>query len=78
MLEKSGFRAEIAAYDRSPGPDAVPDRLAAALGAVGDYRALGAFVDAHRAAGVTLPAIRPIGFPDAAHYLPTLEAGATC
>jgi hypothetical protein len=31
---------------------------------------------AYREAGVTLPAIRPIGFPDAPHYLPTLEAGA--
>jgi len=49
-----------------------------ALGAVGDYRALAAFVAAHRDAGVTLPAIRPIGFPDAPHYLATLEAGATC
>ena len=78
MLEKSGFGAEIAAYDRAPSPDAVPERLAAALGAVGDYRGLAAFVAAHRDAGVTLPAIRPIGFPDAPHYLPTLEAGATC
>jgi alkanesulfonate monooxygenase SsuD/methylene tetrahydromethanopterin reductase-like flavin-dependent oxidoreductase (luciferase family) len=77
MLEKSGFRAELTAYDKAPGPDAVPERLAAALGAVGDYRALAAFVAAHRDAGVTLPAIRPIGFPDAPHYLPTLEAGAT-
>lgn len=77
MLEKSGFGAELAAYDRAPAPEAVPDRLAGALGAVGDYRTLAAFVAAHRDAGVTLPAIRPIGFPDAPHYLPTLEAGAT-
>ena len=28
----------------------------------------------YRAAGLTLPAIRPIGFADAPHYLPTLEA----
>jgi alkanesulfonate monooxygenase SsuD/methylene tetrahydromethanopterin reductase-like flavin-dependent oxidoreductase (luciferase family) len=78
MLDKSGFRAELAAYDKAPGPEAVPERLAAALGAVGDYRTLSTFVAAHRDAGVTLPAIRPIGFPDAPHYLPTLEAGATC
>ncbi|HKZ05237.1 MAG TPA: LLM class flavin-dependent oxidoreductase [Methylomirabilota bacterium] len=78
MLEKSGFGAEVAAYDRAPSPDAVPERLATALGSVGDYRALAAFVATHRDAGVTLPAIRPIGFPDAPHYLPTLEAGATC
>jgi hypothetical protein len=77
MLERSGFGAELAAYDRAPSPEAVPDRIAGALGAVGDYRALAAFVTAHREAGVTLPAIRPIGFPDAPHYLPTLEAGAT-
>ena len=77
MLEKSGFGPELAAYDRAPSPEAVPDRIAGALGAVGDYRTLAAFVTAHREAGVTLPAIRPIGFPDAPHYLPTLEAGAT-
>jgi alkanesulfonate monooxygenase SsuD/methylene tetrahydromethanopterin reductase-like flavin-dependent oxidoreductase (luciferase family) len=77
MLEKSGFGAELGVYDKAPAPEAVPDRLAGALGAVGDYRTLAAFVAAHRDAGVTLPAIRPIGFPDAPHYLPTLEAGAT-
>jgi alkanesulfonate monooxygenase SsuD/methylene tetrahydromethanopterin reductase-like flavin-dependent oxidoreductase (luciferase family) len=74
MLAKSGFGAEIAAYDRAPRPDQVPDRLAAALGAVGDFRAIQEFVRAHREAGVTLPAVRPIGFPDAAHYTATVEA----
>jgi alkanesulfonate monooxygenase SsuD/methylene tetrahydromethanopterin reductase-like flavin-dependent oxidoreductase (luciferase family) len=78
MLEASGFGAEIAAYDRAPGPAAVPERLARALAAVGDFGTLRDFVAAHREAGVTLPAIRPIGFPDAPHYLPTLEAGAAC
>ena len=78
MLEQSGFRAELAAYDRAPRPDAVPDRLASALSAVGDFKTLSAFVSAHRDAGVTLPALRPIGFPDAAHYIPTVEAGAAC
>ncbi len=77
MLVKSGFGAEIAAYDRAPRPENVPDRLAAALGAVGDFQTLRDAVTAHRDAGVTLPAIRPIGFPDAAHYLPTLEAAIT-
>jgi hypothetical protein len=33
-------------------------------------------VTAYRDVGVTLPAIRPIGFPDASHYLPTLEVGS--
>jgi alkanesulfonate monooxygenase SsuD/methylene tetrahydromethanopterin reductase-like flavin-dependent oxidoreductase (luciferase family) len=78
MLEQSGFRAELAAYDRAPRPDAVPDRLASALCAVGDFKTLSAFVSAHHEAGVTLPALRPIGFPDAPHYEPTVEAGAAC
>jgi alkanesulfonate monooxygenase SsuD/methylene tetrahydromethanopterin reductase-like flavin-dependent oxidoreductase (luciferase family) len=78
MLEQSGFQAELAAYDRTPRPDAVPDRLASALAGVGDFRTLSAFVAAHRDAGVTLPALRPIGFPDATHYVPTVEAGAAC
>jgi len=78
MLEQSGFAAEIAAYDRAPSPAAVPDRLAAALGGIGDFRAIADFVTAHREAGVTLPAIRPITFPDAPHYLPTIEAASGC
>jgi alkanesulfonate monooxygenase SsuD/methylene tetrahydromethanopterin reductase-like flavin-dependent oxidoreductase (luciferase family) len=78
MLEHSGFGSELRAYDRTPRPEAVPDRLASALGAVGDFNGLSAFVAAHRAAGVTLPAIRPIGFPDSPHYRPTLEAGIAC
>jgi F420-dependent oxidoreductase-like protein len=77
MLEQSGFGAEIAAYDRSPKPEAVPERLVAALGGIGDFRAVSAFVASYREAGVTLPAVRPIGFPDATHYEPTVEAGAT-
>lgn len=78
MLEHSGFGAELRAYDRTPRPEAVSDHLASGLGAVGDFSGLSAFVAAHRAAGVTLPAIRPIGFPDAPHYRPTLEAGIAC
>ena len=77
MLEQSGFGAEIAAYDRSPKPEAVPERLVAALGGIGDFRTVSAFVTSYREAGVTLPAVRPIGFPDATHYEPTVEAGAT-
>jgi alkanesulfonate monooxygenase SsuD/methylene tetrahydromethanopterin reductase-like flavin-dependent oxidoreductase (luciferase family) len=78
MLEHSGFGAELAAYDRDPSAAAVPDRLASALGAVGDFKTLAAFVAAYREAGVTLPALRPIAFPDAPHYLPTIEAGRAC
>ena len=74
MLEKSGFGAEIAAWDRAPRPEAMADRLAQGLGAVGDVATIAALVAEYRAAGLTLPAIRPIGFADAPHYLPTLEA----
>ena len=77
MLEQSGFAPEMAAYDRTPKPESVPDRLVSALGGIGDFRTVSAFVAAYREAGVTLPAIRPIGFPDATHYEPTVEAGAT-
>ena len=77
MLEHSGFGAETAAYDRAPKPEAVPERLVAALGGIGDFRTVSAFVASYREAGVTLPAVRPIGFPDATHYEPTVEAGAT-
>ncbi len=74
MLEQSGFTADVQAFDRAPGPNAVSDRLVAALGGLGDFRAVSAFVGAYRDAGVTLPAVRPIGFPDAPHYQPTVEA----
>ncbi|HET7873989.1 MAG TPA: LLM class flavin-dependent oxidoreductase [Methylomirabilota bacterium] len=77
MLEQSGFGAELKAYDRTSRADAVPDRLAGALAGVGDFKTVAAFVAAHRDAGVTLPAVRPIGFPDAPHYLPTIEAAIT-
>lgn len=48
--------------------------MTAALGGIGDERVLREYVAAYRRAGVTLPAIRPIGFPDAPHYRATLEA----
>jgi len=82
MLGASGFGGDLAAYDRdrasrsSPAP-AVPDPLVAALGGIGDRRVIHEYVSAYRHAGVTLPAIRPIGFPDAPHYRPTLEALAS-
>jgi hypothetical protein len=76
MLEKSGFAAEISEWDRARDPATVADRLVDGLGAIGDAPALERLVTAYREAGVTLPAIRPIGFPDASHYLPTLEVGS--
>jgi F420-dependent oxidoreductase-like protein len=77
MLDKSGFGPEIAAWQRAPGSAAVDDRLVDALGAIGDAAAVAGLVAAYREAGITLPAIRPIGFPDAPHYLRTLEAALT-
>ncbi len=79
MITASGFGDDLADYDRDrasrPSPAlAVPDRLAAALGGIGDWRVIQEYVSAYRRAGVTLPTIRPIGFPDAPHYRPTLEA----
>src|SRR4030095_6729893 len=38
MLEHSGFAAEIAAYDRTPKPESVPDRLPAGPGGVRGVR----------------------------------------
>jgi alkanesulfonate monooxygenase SsuD/methylene tetrahydromethanopterin reductase-like flavin-dependent oxidoreductase (luciferase family) len=80
MLRASGFAEELRAFDRDqerqPPGAAVPARLAAALGAVGDATAVRAYVDAYRAAGVTLPVVRPVGAPEAPHARATLEAAA--
>ncbi len=73
MFEGAGLGAELAAFDRD---GAVPTAMAEALGAVGAAEAARDFVDAYRRAGVTLPAVRPITFPDAAWYRQTLEAAA--
>jgi alkanesulfonate monooxygenase SsuD/methylene tetrahydromethanopterin reductase-like flavin-dependent oxidoreductase (luciferase family) len=80
MLRASGFGESLAAFDRDragrPPAEAVPPALAAALGSVGDRAAVRAAVDAYRAAGVTLPLVRPIGVPEAPHARPTVEAVA--
>jgi alkanesulfonate monooxygenase SsuD/methylene tetrahydromethanopterin reductase-like flavin-dependent oxidoreductase (luciferase family) len=80
MLRASGFGDALAAFDRDragrPPGEAVPPALAAALGTVGDRAAVRAGVEAYRAAGVTLPLVRPIGVPEAPHARPTLEAAA--
>ncbi|MGH7306037.1 MAG: LLM class flavin-dependent oxidoreductase [Candidatus Rokuibacteriota bacterium] len=70
MLEASGLGKEIAAFDRT---GKVAEELTRAVGAVGRAEAGQAFVAAYREAGVTLPAIRPITFPDAPWYRRTLE-----
>jgi F420-dependent oxidoreductase-like protein len=74
MLEASGYREPLDTFDRTGN---APDALADALGAVGDAGRCRAYVAAYRTAGVTLPAVRPIAFPDAPWYRPTLEAAAT-
>jgi alkanesulfonate monooxygenase SsuD/methylene tetrahydromethanopterin reductase-like flavin-dependent oxidoreductase (luciferase family) len=80
MLRASGFVDAVAAFDRDRGQrrpaDAVPRALAAALGAVGDRAAVREYVEAYRAAGVTLPVVRPIGVPEAPHARATMEAAA--
>lgn len=73
MLEASGFGAALKEFDAS---GVTPAALAEALGAVGIEAAGRAAVAEYRAAGVTLPAVRPITFPDAPWYGPTLEAAA--
>jgi alkanesulfonate monooxygenase SsuD/methylene tetrahydromethanopterin reductase-like flavin-dependent oxidoreductase (luciferase family) len=80
MFRASGFAEALAAFDRdrAPGRDAeaVPSALVDALGAIGDARGGRAEVEAYRAAGVTLPIVRPIGPPEALHARGTLEAVA--
>jgi len=75
MLQASGHGAALKSFD---GGAPAPDSLLDALGAIGDRATCRAYVDAYRRAGVTLPAIRPIAFPDAPWYRDTLEelAGA--
>lgn len=73
MLEASGHGDALRAFDKS---NETPESLAKALGAIGDVEEARAYVRAYRDAGVTLPAIRPITFPDAPWYARTVEAAA--
>jgi len=80
MLRASGFAESLAAFDRdrrsgSPGTT-VPPELLEALGVVGSPDVVRRAVQAYRAAGVTLPVVRPIGAPESAHAGPTLDAAA--
>jgi hypothetical protein len=74
MLEAGGLGEGVRAFDRD---GTVPESFAGALGAVGDANAARACVAAYRQAGVTLPASRPITFPDAPWYTRTLEEAST-
>jgi alkanesulfonate monooxygenase SsuD/methylene tetrahydromethanopterin reductase-like flavin-dependent oxidoreductase (luciferase family) len=73
MLDAAGLGGELAAFDRS---GEVTPAMAEALGGLGEPAVARAFVDAYRKAGVTLPAVRPIAFPDAPWYRRTLEEAA--
>jgi alkanesulfonate monooxygenase SsuD/methylene tetrahydromethanopterin reductase-like flavin-dependent oxidoreductase (luciferase family) len=73
MMQAAGLGEPVAAFDRT---GEVPETLAEALGGIGEAGAARAYVDAYRKAGVTLPAVRPITFPDAPWYRRTIEAAA--
>ena len=83
ILVASGFGEKLAAFDRdkaknaSHGP-AIPNRLAAGLGSIGNAHAVRQYVAAYLPAGVTPAAVRPIEFPDALHYRSTLEILGRC
>jgi len=73
MLQTAGLHAELTAFDRD---GVVPAAMAEALGGLGSAEAARDYVEAYRRAGTTLPAIRPITFPDAPWYRRTLEEAA--
>ena len=79
MFRASGFGDALSRSTGTAGPGATRTpcrRLVDALGAIGDARRARAEVEAYRAAGVTLPVVRPIGPPEAPHVRGTLEAVA--
>lgn len=73
MFEAAGFAGAVRAFDAG---GAVDEALARAVGRVGDAAAGAAYVDDYRRAGVTLPVVRPIGWPDAPWVRATVEAAA--
>lgn len=73
MMKRAGLGDALNAFDAT---GEVPLALAEALGGLGTRDTARAYVDAYRAAGVTLPAVRPITFPDAPWYRRTLEEAA--
>ena len=73
MLEAAGLGEHLRQFDAN---GETPVAVADALGAVGDAAAARALVAAYRAAGVTVPAVRPITFPDAPWYRRSLEEAA--
>ena len=77
MLERSGFDAEIAAFDAAAGDveqmqAAISERFLGQLTAVGDAAAVSAGLDRYRAAGASTPCVGPIPKTD---FEATLRAG---
>ncbi len=78
MLERSGYGADIAAFDAAQGDvdamrAAISDDFLLALTAVGDKLAVRAGVERYRDAGVTLPCVGPISKTD---FETTMRAAA--
>ncbi len=65
MLVASGFGEDLEGFDRH---GAASDRVAGALAGIGGTDAARAPLRAYRDAGVTLPAVPPITFPDSPWY----------
>jgi F420-dependent oxidoreductase-like protein len=74
MLDASGLGGGLREFDTS---GETPDAFVDVLGGVGSAEVAREYVAAYRSAGVTLPAIRPIAFPDAPWYRRTLEEAAS-
>jgi alkanesulfonate monooxygenase SsuD/methylene tetrahydromethanopterin reductase-like flavin-dependent oxidoreductase (luciferase family) len=77
MIERTGFGADIEAYDRAAGElgamkDAISDEFLAELTAVGEEAGLRAGIERYREAGATSPCIGPIPGTD---FEATLRAG---
>jgi alkanesulfonate monooxygenase SsuD/methylene tetrahydromethanopterin reductase-like flavin-dependent oxidoreductase (luciferase family) len=69
MIERSGFGAEIAAYDAAAGDlpamqRAISDEFLAELTAIGDEAQVRAGLERYRAAGAHTPCVGPIGRSD--------------
>jgi alkanesulfonate monooxygenase SsuD/methylene tetrahydromethanopterin reductase-like flavin-dependent oxidoreductase (luciferase family) len=78
MIERTGFGADIEAYDRAAGnleamQSAISDAFLAELTAVGDAQQLSAGVERYRSAGTSSPCIGPIPGTD---FEATLRAGS--
>jgi len=78
MIERSGFGADLAAYDAAAGElpamqAAISEEFLEQLTAVGDDAAVRAGIERYRAAGAISPCIGPIPGTD---FMQTLEAAA--